>query len=88
MKIKKGFTLRNIAGCNVVVPVGKTTDEFNGIITLNESAAFFWSLLQKDTTVDKMVKKTLDEYEVDEAQAREDIENLIKTLKYADIIED
>lgn len=88
MKIKKGFTLRNIAGCNVVVPVGKTTDEFNGIITLNESAAFFWSLLQKDTTVDKMVKKTLDEYEVDEAQARKDIENLIKVLKDADIIED
>ena len=88
MKIKKGFTLRNIAGCNVVVPVGKATDEFNGIITLNESAAFFWSLLQKDTTVDKMVKKTLDEYEVDEAQAREDIVNLIKTLKDADVIED
>lgn len=88
MKIKKGFTLRNIAGCNVVVPVGKTTDEFNGIITLNESAAFFWSLLQKDTTVDKMVEKTLDEYEVDEVQAREDIENLIKTLKDADIIDD
>lgn len=88
MKIKKGFTLRNIAGCNVVVPVGKTTDEFNGIITLNESAAFFWSLLQKETTVDKMVKKTLDEYEVDEAQAREDIVNLIKTLKDADVIED
>ena len=47
MKIKKGFALRNIAGCEIVVPVGTASDSFNGMITLNDSAAFFWTLLQK-----------------------------------------
>ena len=31
MKIKKGFALRNIAGCEIVVPVGAASDSFNGI---------------------------------------------------------
>ena len=26
MKIKKGFALRNIAGCEIVVPVGTASD--------------------------------------------------------------
>ena len=45
MKIKKGFVKRNIAGSEIVVTVGKTAAEFNGMITLNESGAFFWDCM-------------------------------------------
>lgn len=88
MKIKKGFAMRNIAGSNIVVPVGKTNDEFNGMITLNDSGAFFWECFEKDTTIDKVVKKVTSEYDVDEARAREDIEKFVATLKEHNIIED
>lgn len=44
MKIKKGFTIRNIAGSNIVVPVGNAEKIFNGMITLNDSGAFFGTL--------------------------------------------
>lgn len=88
MKIKDGFTLRNIAGCEIVVPVSNAIKTFNGMITLNDSASFFWQLMQKDTDVEQMVKRTTEEYEVSEDKAKEDIENFISLLKENNLIEE
>ena len=87
MKIKEGFAKREIAGSFIVVPVGKTAMEFNAMITLNESAAFYWDCFQKDITIDEAVKMVLDEYEVDEARARNDIEKFVQMLQENDIME-
>lgn len=81
MKIKSGFAKREIAGSNIVVPVGKTSMEFNGMITLNESGAFFWDCFCKDITVDEAVKMVTDEYDIDEATARKDIEGFVDMLR-------
>ena len=88
MKIKKGFSMRNIAGSNIVVPVGKAGDIFNGMITLNESGAFFWNALLKDTTVDEVVKKVTSEYDVDEERAKTDVEKFIEQLRENNLIEE
>lgn len=88
MKIKKGFTIRNIAGSNIVVPVGNAEKTFNGMITLNDSGAFFWNALLKDTTVDEVVKKVTSEYEVDEEKAKADVENFVAMLKENNLIEE
>ena len=42
MKIKDGFAKRNIAGSDIVVPIGENAKEFNGMITLNETGGFLW----------------------------------------------
>ena len=81
MKIKSGFAKREIAGSNIVVPVGKASMEFNGMITLNESGAFFWDCFCKDITVDEAVKMVTDEYDIDEATARKDIEGFVDMLR-------
>lgn len=81
MKIKDGFAKREIAGSNIVVPVGSTSKEFNGMITLNESGSFFWDCFTKDITVDEAVKMVTDEYEIDEATAKKDIEKFVAMLK-------
>lgn len=87
MKIKSGFAKREIAGSIIVVPVGKTSLEFNGMITLNESGAFFWDCFTNDITVDDAVKMVTDEYDVDEDRARADIEAFVKMLKENDFLE-
>lgn len=87
MKIKKGFAKREIAGSNIVVPVGKTSLDFNGMITLNESGSFFWDCLCADTTIDEVVKKVTDEYEVDDATARKDVEAFVKMLEDNNLLE-
>ena len=48
MRINKEFVLREIAGDYILVPVGDTALEFNGLITLNEVGAFLWGKLQQD----------------------------------------
>ena len=42
MKVNSDFVMRNIAGENILVPTGEAAEKFNGMITMNEVAAFMW----------------------------------------------
>lgn len=88
MKIKNGYAKRTIAGANIVVPLGEMSREFNGMITLNDSASFFWDCFKKDITVDDAVKMITAEYDVDEQKARLDVEAFVKLLKDNNLIEE
>lgn len=87
MKIKQGFVLRQVADATIVVPSGKASLDFNGMITLNETGAFLWSLLENETTVDEMVVAMLADYEVDEATARAGIERFVAKLDSEGLLE-
>lgn len=87
MKIKDGFAMRNIAGSNIVVPVGKTSKEFNGMITLNATGGFLWEVFSKGATKDEALKKLTDEYDVSEERASEDIDKFIELLKENNLVE-
>lgn len=87
MKIKQGFMLREVAGNFVVVAVGEASKKFNGVINLNESGAFLWKQLISETTMDKLLEALLNEYEVSEEVAKNDIEKFVNKLKEADILE-
>mgnify|MGYP004503949793 FL=1 len=82
MKIKDGFLLRNVSDAYVVVAVGEAAKDFNGMITLNETGAFLWKALT-DGCADKkeLVKKLLDEYDVDKALAEKDVDAFIQKLE-------
>ena len=81
MKIKEGFILRNVADATIVVPAGKATLDFNGMITLNETGAFLWRLLETDTDEEAMLRAMLGEFDVDEATARAGIARFVSKLK-------
>lgn len=81
MKIREGFIIREVAGSFVVVAVGSAAKEFGGIINLNETGAFLWKALEKGATAEELVSKLLEEYEVDEATARADVDAFVKKLQ-------
>ena len=87
MKISTGYILKKVAGKNIVVSVGDNSG-FNGMITLNDTGAFFWNLLEKDTTTDEMLKKVMAEYDVSSDEASKDIDNFINKLRKEGILED
>lgn len=87
MKIAKGFSLRNIAGDHIVVPVGTKNVSFQGMITLNASGAFLWEALQEERTVQELLQMLLDEYEVETARAQADLANFLSSLQEAGILE-
>lgn len=80
MRIRKEFVLREIAGDYVIIPTGKTVLEFNGLITVNEVGVSIWKMLQEEVTFDQIVHNILEEYDVEESVAREDIREFLDTL--------
>ncbi len=80
MKIKSDFILRDVAGTYVVVPVGKRADEFNGMVHLNETGAFFWKLAEEGCTRDDMINTGLKTYDVNKDILERDVDKFIQTL--------
>lgn len=87
MKIKDGFVLREVAGTKMVVPIGGECVNFNGMITLNDTACFLWEALLQDVTENFLITALLGEYDVSEDLAKKDVEEFIAKLKEADILE-
>ncbi|MEI3162622.1 MAG: PqqD family protein [Lachnospirales bacterium] len=88
MKIKEGYLLREVAGSNIVVPVGSGNMDFSGVITLNEVGSFIWKQLEKDTTKEEVLNNLLAEYDVDKVTAENDIDEFINKLKGAELLAD
>lgn len=87
MRNNKGFVMRKLGDEYVVVPVGVTLGEFNGMIRLNETGAFLWERLQNGSTREQLIHALLEEYEIDEEKAVSDTEGFIRTLEEAEILE-
>ncbi len=59
MRRKDGYILRTIAGSNVLVPIGNEIANFNGVISLNDSAKFLWENLKEDITTEELTDNTI-----------------------------
>ena len=80
MKIIKEFILREIAGEIILVPTGETTQQFNGLITLSDTARFIWEYIEHVDSLQELVKLMIEEYEIDEKTATEDAIQFISQL--------
>lgn len=89
MKIKKGYLVHEVAGNYVVIKIGQEAMNFNGLITLSESAKMLWDLLNRENgvVIEELVNKLLEEYDVDEKTAQNDVIEFIESLKKNNIIE-
>lgn len=88
MKIREGFILRQVSEAYVVVAVGEAAEIFNGMITLNESGALLWKMLQAGCADENaLVRALLAEYEVSEEQAEKDVKAFVARLADAKILE-
>lgn len=80
MRIAKEFILREIAGECMLVPTGDTTREYNGLITLSDTARFIWENLEKADSLDQLIEMEMEAYEIDEETARQDAVKFISQL--------
>lgn len=87
MKIKPGFKIRKMCGSAVVVAVGKQGEEFNGMITLNESGELLWEELCKGADITDLVQLLMNEYGIDENTATQDVEAFVERIKGEDLFE-
>ena len=87
--IKKGFVLRQVCGENVVVGEGLHAINFGKLLSQNETAAWLWqqAVEMGDFTVDSLVAKLLEEYEVTENMARRDVSNIVNEWLKVEVVE-
>lgn len=88
MKIKSGFILRNVANTHIVVPVAQNTLNYKGMLSLNESGAFLWGVLQKGTDKAGLLTALLNEYDVPQDIAASDIEEFLKQVSRIGALEE
>ncbi|MEQ8174746.1 MAG: PqqD family protein [Syntrophomonadaceae bacterium] len=88
MKIKKDYLLREIAGVHIVVPVGERVIDFKGMMTLNDSGCFIWKCLSDNITYEQLLSSILDEYEIEEATARTDLDEFLNTARENGVLDE
>lgn len=87
MKLKYNFVINNIAGETVAVSVGNTDGAFNGYIKLNETGAFIFEALKKDTTREEIIKNLQKKYpDAVESDVVESVDDLIEKLSKAELL--
>ena len=86
MVIKKELIKREIAGDVLLVPVGKTVYDSNGLYVLNELGNFLWDLLPRVNSQEELCQAVLQEYEVSEEEARKDIAEFLEQLRAMNIL--
>lgn len=86
MTIKKELIKREIAGDTILVPIGKTVYDANGLFVMNELGAFIWDLLPNVETEEQICEAILAEYEVTAEEAAADVAEFLSKLRELDVI--
>ena len=86
MKVKNGFILRKVGKQFVVAATGEASKNFNGMIRLNDEAAFAFGQLQGGTTEEELIAALVEKYGGAEAEVRMDVANFLAKLKEADAL--
>ena len=88
IRIKDGFTLRELCGEHVVIGEGLSQVNFNKILSMNDSAGYLWKEVHgKDFTLEDLVKLLTDRYEVTAEVAMEDVKRMVSVWQEHGVLE-
>ncbi len=89
MKLSENFVLKNIAGENVVMPVGDAVGKINGMIKLNPSAKVIWNALEENKDAGGILEEMKKNFQgVDDETLKEDINYFLNKLREHEILVD
>ncbi len=88
MNIKSDFVLRQVVDTWVVLPLEEKAVDFSGMLTLNNSGAMLWNLLEQGADKQALVDAITQKYDVTPQQAAIDVDEFIDILRQAGCIEE
>ena len=88
MKINENFVLKEVAGSWILVPFGSGAVDFNGVITLNDTAKFLYEKCNEEIVPDKLIDALIEEYNIDDTTAKNAVKIFINQLKEAGCIDE
>ena len=77
MRLKCDFEVMELNEEKIAVPVGDNASIFQGVIKLNETAAFILNLLKQETSEEAIVEALLAEYDAPREKIEKDVKKYI-----------
>lgn len=78
---------RVVAGETLVVPVRARVGDLASIYSFNGVGTLIWKLLEQPKTVPELVAAVVDEYQVEPAQAEQDVANFVAEMESVGLVE-
>ena len=88
MKLKYQFVTQKVSDGYVAVVVGAQTKAFSGLVRMNESASFLFSLLDQNRTERELVDAALERYDLTEEDACAFVRKFLEHLRSEELLED
>lgn len=89
MKLRLGYTLRNLCGAHVLVAEGIKNVNLDKLYSFNETAAFIWETAEgKEFTIDYLAEALCGKYNVSLEQAKQDVQAMVENWKQHDLVEE
>ena len=87
MKIKEGYAVREIGDKYIVVAIEDDTEEYSGMITLNNSGYYIWNKLKADISYDELLSDLTDKYDAPLEVIKADLDTFLENAKRVNILE-
>ena len=81
MTIKPGYMLRKVVEVYVIIGIGGEAYTPNQIMSLNETGAFLWRILEQGAERGDLVERLTREYDVDAQTAAADVDAFLDSLR-------
>jgi hypothetical protein len=80
------FALRQVGSESILVPIRNHVGDLDSVYVFNEIGARIWPMLDSRHDIESIVSVICDEYEVEPAVARSDVNELLGSLEAAGLI--
>ena len=80
IKTNPNVIRRNVAGEEILIPIGDSALEHNGLFVLTPTGAEIWDALVEGKSLEEIVANMAEEYDIDTETLRKDVLGLIEKL--------
>lgn len=87
MRVKEEFIIRNIAGQDVIVAIGKEAMKYNGLLTVSPTGKFILDHYKDAKDITDLIQMVLNEFEIDSETVTKDVIGFTKTMLEQGFIE-
>ena len=88
MKIKEGFIVREVMGQAVAIPTGKASEDFSGMVKLNNTGKDIWNGVADGLSKTEIVEKIVKKYDVSFEDAETGVQKFLSQMIERGFIEE
>ena len=86
MKKIKQFIMKTVSDDYVLIPCHETAEEVGDVITLSETAAYIYQMVDQCHSIPELIQKVSEHYEIEADSIRQDIIDTLHQLADAGLI--